>query len=174
MCVPEDLSSLSEESLRAQLDELTTRSNAIYKERTALEQEVIRRKVSERGDLLEKVLAHGSFGTSVRVEAWLDIRLPDGDWIEHDYEAQDLSHAASRDFNGTPASGSTFMVEFRGHKFSARNLGDRLLVQPMDVTDLGQWAVLLDAAKHLRVYEYHLTPGVVLPLFRERLNSAKG
>ena len=163
--MPEDLSLLSPEALKARLADLTLQANALYTERTALEQEAVRRKVAERGTILDKMLVHDRFGAHVRIDVWLEIRIPDSDWIESDGEAQDLAHTVHQDFHG--ATFDDLVIEFRGHKLRARNMGDRIQVQPMDYADLEQWASLLAASKHLQVHDYHLAPAAVVPLVRE-------
>lgn len=163
--MPEDLSSLSEEAIKVKLAELTTQTHALFTERVLLEQEVGRRKVAERGTTLEKMLVHDRFGAHVRVDVWLEIRIPDSDWIEDDYEAQDLAHTVGQDFHGTAFD--DLVIEFRGRKLKARNMGDRIQVQPMDYADLEQWAFLLAASKHLQVHEYMLASAAVVPMLRE-------
>jgi hypothetical protein len=111
---------LTGDEIRQKIEEISKQSAELYQQRVALEQELARRDAQGRGEVLSLALVHPNFEVSVGGHLFLSIRVPDGDWIQEDLEAQNLVAKVDRALQdrAVPSSRSMCEVTLFGHEFT--------------------------------------------------------
>lgn len=131
-----DLTKLTEAQIKLSLDVLHIKGKEIHDQRKALEDEQKRRMGSVRAGIFSRMLGHANFGASFFAKVTFRIRIPDGDWIEGDSEAEDLKHEALDLFK----NGSMTLGE---HQYEVSSNGEHIYVSPRDSKSVEAWSHLI-------------------------------
>lgn len=166
------LTDMSEDEIKAALAALHNQSVVIATERHRLDDELRRRDQATRSKAVVEALGHANFGLSLDAQIAVCCRIPDSDWIEGDWEAQELTAkvqgAIGRDI------GVTHTVTIGSARFSLRNDGDRFYIWPHNRMDLGAWEALIAlAGGRLALSSSHDIEALerVLPLLRASIHK---
>lgn len=161
------LADMSEDEIALALAALHNQSVVIATERHRLDDELRRRDQATRHKVVVEAMGHDKFGLSLDVQLAVCCRIPDSDWIEGDWEAQELAAEVRSAIGRSGGLIQTVVIGLT--MFNLRDDGDRFYIWPNNRMDLSAWEALIALAggRLARSSAYEIKAlDTVLPLIR--------
>lgn len=134
-----DLTKLTDAQIKMSFDALYAKGKEIHDQRKALEDEQRRRQGATRAGVFTRMMGHQNFSSDFFGKVSFRIRIPDGDWIEGNREAEDLKGEAIDLFKNGP-------MTLNGFLYDVSYDGSYIHVTPHDPKSADAWTNLISAA----------------------------